>query len=283
MSDVRIPTATGDQAVSNVPLWRYMDFIKFASLVEMGALWFSRLGALQDGYEGTIPEPSYLEMTQRDQDVATWRDDPGWKAAAAEMTLRNESDGRDILAVNCWNMNKTEDRRMWKTYTSDAFGVVIKTTLGRLRRVIPVNDFTFIGAVNYVDLATHQMDLSDAHSASKRAFLKSPTFAFENELRVVTMNIVTPYCLNADGTPMTKKQATGPGQLDNRRPGLYVKVDLKTLLRLVIVSPKSPPWFYSLVKTMVSNHGLTAPVERSRFADEAAASGSGGLMSTVET
>ena len=109
MSDINVPRNPNEQARSSIPLWRYMDFTKFASLVEMKCLWFSRLGALQDQYEGIIPEPSYREMKQFDADVAGWKEDPAWKAAASVMTEDNESSGWNNLVVNCWNMNKTED------------------------------------------------------------------------------------------------------------------------------------------------------------------------------
>lgn len=269
MSDIIVPRDPNKQVLSSMPLWRYMDFIKFASLVEMKCLWFSRLGALQDQYEGIIPKPSYREMKQRDADVANWKEDFTWKAAASVMTEDNEISGRSILVVNCWNMNRTEDLRMWEKYTKDEFGVLVKTTFGRLRRAIPANpEFTIIGKVEYVDLAAHKMEMSRAHSASERALLKGLEYSHENEVRVSTLNIVAPYCLNPDGTPMTARQREGPGQFDENRPGLYIKVDLKTLVRLVIVSPKSPKWFMSLVKQMVKNHGLEIPVERSRYANQ---------------
>lgn len=94
-----VPSDPKEQAVSTLVLWRYMDFVKFVSLVEMSALWFSRLGALQDKYEGTIPEPSYREMKARDVEVAAWRDDPSWKIAAQRMTDENEQGGRTVLVV----------------------------------------------------------------------------------------------------------------------------------------------------------------------------------------
>ena len=112
------------------------------------------------------------------------------------------------------------------------------------------------------------MEMSKAHSASERALLKGLEYSYENEVRISTLNIVAPYCLNPDGTPMTTRQREGPGQFDENRPGLYIKVDLKILVRLVVVSPKSPKWFMTLVKQMVRNHGLEIPVERSRYANQ---------------
>ena len=36
-------------------LWKYMDFLKFAYLIETKTLWFNRIDKFEDVYEGTYP------------------------------------------------------------------------------------------------------------------------------------------------------------------------------------------------------------------------------------
>ena len=190
------------------------------------------------------------------RDVASWREDPQWKAAADAMTAQDLLGGRETTVVNCWNLNSSEDPQMWERYTRDEYGVVVKSTLGRLRRVMPATPLPLvIDKVQYVDFRTHNMPLNEAGSAIVRAFLKRPEYAFEHELRVATMNIVAPYTFNPDGTPMTAAQAAGPGQFEPGRPGLYLKVDIRILIRSVVVAPKSPKWLLTMVLNMLRNHG----------------------------
>ena len=41
---------------SKIDVLRYMPLERFVSLIEFEAMWFSRLGALQDKFEGTNPD-----------------------------------------------------------------------------------------------------------------------------------------------------------------------------------------------------------------------------------
>jgi hypothetical protein len=40
----------------NTVIWRYLTFPKFASLLDLGALWFSKLQILEDAEDGMTPE-----------------------------------------------------------------------------------------------------------------------------------------------------------------------------------------------------------------------------------
>jgi hypothetical protein len=37
-------------------IWRYLKFEKFVSLIELGAVWFAKLGIFEDAEEGLTPE-----------------------------------------------------------------------------------------------------------------------------------------------------------------------------------------------------------------------------------
>ena len=87
-----------------------------------------------------------------------------------------------------------------------------------------------MGKVNYVDLANYnRMDVYEGHQAHLRAFLKGEKYAFENELRVATMNWVAPGCLNPDGSPQTERQKSGLVYSPDRR-GILVSTRLAVLM-----------------------------------------------------
>jgi hypothetical protein len=64
----KIPENHRDQANLNITIRRYSDFLKMVSLLEMGALWFSRLGALEDQFEGILPENTRKKMIEHSKE-----------------------------------------------------------------------------------------------------------------------------------------------------------------------------------------------------------------------
>lgn len=44
----------------DVNIWRYMDFTKFVSILDAGALWFTRADRFLDQFEGSSPKINIL-------------------------------------------------------------------------------------------------------------------------------------------------------------------------------------------------------------------------------
>jgi hypothetical protein len=153
---------------------------------------------------------------------------------------------------------------MWDEYTGSTEGVAIRSTLTRLdRAILAKQEFTSIGRVQYVDLSEYDMSTYQGHQAHERALLKQKEYSFESEVRIVTMNLVCPGCLNADGSPPTQAQLGGPGMFDPNRPGLYLQVDLHTLIEKVVTAPGAAPWFHDLVCRLCKRYGIPSKVEGS--------------------
>lgn len=261
-----IPQEYGNQLVSNIKLWRYMDFYKFISLLQFGALWFSKLSFLADNYEGTLPFLDYESLKKKDSEIYEWMGKVGKDNAILSTADSNEKDGRDLTVVNCWNINDDEDLRMWNEYTNGTDGILIRSTLGRLRKALPCDkSITRIDRVKYVDLDTYRLGDYEASQANERALLKSKSFEFENELRILTLNIIFPYCLNDDGTEMNELQKKGPGQYNQTRNGIYIKINVQHLIKKVIISPKANRHQMNLVKGLLRTFRIEAPVELSKF------------------
>ena len=81
---------------------------------------------------------------------------------------------------------------------------------------------------------------------------------------MVTMNLVAPSCLNADGTPPTPTQLSGPGMFDPERPGLFVRANIAELVRVVRLAPGATPSFCAQVQRAARDLGLR--VEQSGLA-----------------
>jgi len=248
-------------------VWRYLTFAKFVSLLELRALWMSRLGALSDRFEGTLPHKTRENMIASDLKwKPTFDGQPELQDQLANMTDRNVADGRDVLVVNCWFLGESESPQMWKDHVGSTEGVAIRSTLERLdQSILAKQEFTLIGKVNYVDFSKHDMGVYHGSQAVERALLKEERYSFENEVRIATFNVVCPGCLNPDGSPPSKSQLAGPGMFDPCRPGLYLQVNLRTLIEAVVTAPGPERWFYDLVCKLCKHYQIEGPIETSKL------------------
>lgn len=248
-------------------VWRYLTFVKFISLLELSALWMSRLGSLEDQFEATLPDKTRENMIAMHLKwKTTFEGRPELQEQLAGMTDRNVQDGRRVMVVNCWFLGEVESQQMWKKYGGSTEGVAIRSTLRRLNEsILAKQKSTTIGKVNYIDFAEHDMGVSNGSRAGERALMKAKSYSYENEVRVVAHNLVCPGCLNPDGSPPTTTQLGGPGMYDPCRPGLYLQVNLKMLIEAVITAPGAAPWFHDLVGRLCKRYQLDATVERSKL------------------
>ena len=246
-------------------IWRYMTLAKFVSFLELRALWMSRLGSLVDNFEGTLPYKTRESMIATNLEWRpTFEGRPELQDQLAGMSDRNVSGGRDVLVVNCWFLGNTESQRMWNEYVGSVEGVAFRSSLSRLdRSILAKQEFTTIGKVKYVDFSEYDMGKYHGHQAGERALLKQTEYSFENEVRIVNMNLVCPGCLNVDGSPPTATQEAGPGMFDPSRPGLYLQVEPNTLIEAVVTAPGAEQWFYDLVGKLCKRYQIKSPVEKS--------------------
>jgi hypothetical protein len=227
----------------------------------------SRLGSLLDQFEGALPDKTRENMIASDLKwKTTFEGRPELQEQLAGMTDRNVADGRDVLVVNCWFLGESESPQMWKEYVGSTEGVAIRSTLKRLdQSILAKQEFTTIGKVNYVDFSKYDMGIYIGSRAGERALLKAEKYSFENEVRIVTHNLVCPGCLNPDGSPPTRTQLDGPGMYDPDRPGLYLQVNLRMLIETVITASGAAPWFNDLVAKLCKRYQLDATVEKSKL------------------
>ena len=244
-----------------------MPLARFLSLLELEAMWFSRLGALQDEYEGTNPKGprAHLMRIAKECPEFTKQKTP-WGGSFDEMLAMadngNSGDvGRKMLLVNCWFIGKIETREMWKDYGDGGKGIAIRSTVNRLSTSFQIGEplGSDLGKVNYVDFETHDLG-SRGEDQALVAFLKDKTqFAHENEVRIATMNFFHPWTLLPDGS-----QPVSAG-FAPEIPGLYIKCHLHELIQSIVVGPNTDWNFHMLMKRLVARFGLTINVEHSKL------------------
>jgi len=214
----------------NARIWRYMDFTKFVSLLDRGALFFAPLDQLGDPFEGSFLPAGILKEGSKVANL------DGTKRQLRSIVLR--------IAVNCWHANDVESAALWRLYPKSDEGIAIQSTYKRLRQALAASPHDIrVGEVRYLDYEreTFQGDWElDIFNASMH---KRQSFAHERELRAVVWPV---------------PNGNGPN-------GLYVQVDLAALIEGVYVGPESPAWVTGLVASVSKRYGLVAPVHRSRL------------------
>ena len=138
-------------------IWRYLDLLKFLSMLEKNALYFCRVDLLGDPFEGSRP---------RGED-AYWTDILERNQAKEEIIRHNIKVVNDMrrmsrqrMYANCWHLNEHESAAMWHVYSRDAAIIAIQSTYERLRKCLP--DTIYIGSVT----DHHHFDTVHNHSGT---------------------------------------------------------------------------------------------------------------------
>jgi hypothetical protein len=228
-------------AAGDVKLWHYMDFYKFAALLQNKALWLSRLDCFQDKYEGWLPR------SVRDALSALVVENQGYGSFTyPELQKR--------VCASCWHINEHESIAMWALYSPKA-GIAVCSRVSLIRKAI-LKDFDpgawglYGNVVRYTDLATYEELLLNARTGrpvvkASELHLKRHGFAHEREYRLTsTLENVE------EGTP-----------------GKLVPVDLTVLIEDIRLSPSAEEWMRAVVQKVVYLHGFNFEVTRSNLDD----------------
>ena len=244
-------------------VWRYLTFPKYISMLAYGAIWFSKLNILIDEYEGHMPTAVDAEMRASMQ-INKKAFPPELHGQFDDMNRRNVEDGKELTVVSCWFLGENESEKMWAEYADSSEAVAIKSTIRLLSQNIYLpHRYSNIGKVKYVDLETHSMSPYEANQAQERALLKRKMFEHENEVRVTAMNIRGAHCVGMDGEAFKVGEVEGPGMNNTGNAGLYIRANLQRLITSTVLAPGAETWLELLVKKVVRDSKIGAPVIRS--------------------
>lgn len=96
-------------------VWRYMELWKFQSMLQRSSVFFSRADRQTDKLEGEYPEAMLAELERRAGHRRLPSDD-GTSYTFFEWHTQKEIPSR---LISCWNVARSESRRMWTAYTSN--------------------------------------------------------------------------------------------------------------------------------------------------------------------
>lgn len=235
---------------SSTPLWRYMDFSKYASMLATQALYFTRLDQFQDPFEGAMGSedteqawcdhylsffrhslrnpPEQYTCTLSDQQVEEHA-----KRLLSEFRAGNVYKAKTTF-VNCWYESQHESDAMWRLYSEQSrYAVAIRSTVGLLRAA--TEQRIVVGRVKYIDYCESFPDISFPH------FFKRKSFEHEREVRGVIIDI----------------------RAHQANIGKVVGCNLQALITDVKVSPLCPPWFVDVVEDVTRKYDFAFEVSLS--------------------
>ncbi len=228
----------------NVPIWRYMDFTKFVSMLVRKGIFFSRLDKLGDPFEGSLPK-----LNVRDDFIAMPKELNNQPEAAEVFRVglkRMRELIRDFRAhvfASTWHMSEHESAAMWKLYARTEEAICVRSTYGALAAGLPED--VFVGKVIYIDYEQH---IVPSGNLLWPYIHKRRSFEHERELRA----------LIADFTAISTIPRPEPLET-----GVWRDVDLSSIIDRVYIAPTAPAWFVETVTATIHQFGFMFPVIRS--------------------
>jgi len=240
---------------NEVGIWRYMDVARFLTLIYEKKLFFARLHELGDPWEGVWTRPASHQFVSRG-------DDPEYRRRLAR-------EFNSLALISCWHENERESVAMWKLYVSGREGVALKTTVGRLIRVVAANwaRMPTIGRVRYEDITYDPVkaDYDGITYAAWFLFRKSKAYEHEREVRAV---IYDPHYDEHAALQEATFAANRPAPRGEVGRGEAVPVDLSILIERIVVSPGFPEWALGSLQKAVDAASVGVQMESSGLLDQ---------------
>ena len=236
-------------------LWRYMDFTKFISLLDLQSLFFVRGDKLDDPFEGSFPKvnsPVRPHLFGKDVPEQMLKE-------ASQAIIDIFKKARPSILVNCWHENEYESAAMWKLYARDNDGIAVRTNFRHFTESFIGEEEIYVGKVKYIDFGSpsppddeDNLPLGNVHHPF---MYKRPHFEYEHEVRA-TVTSTLQLVLGDDAPPYYVGS------------GIYEKVDLDKLVEEIVISPYAEEWFHELVQSVAERYGLKAPIRSSSLSDK---------------
>ncbi|BEV04332.1 hypothetical protein [Chryseobacterium gambrini] len=239
----------------NYKIVRYLDLVKFLSLIQTNRLYFSRLDKFEDNYEGTVPELTakdykewytYFTKNHLLDIISTSVEEH------VEQTIAEEKEAKEkykkLVCVSCWNKYNSESYALWKIYSDLSKGVMITTSIERLKTAFRDTDEQIqLSEIKYLDYKKDKMQLGNMNYP---IIHKSIHYDYEKEIRLI-YKVPFESGLEYDWSK------------EENQFGKYLDVDVNTLIEEIIVSPKAPQWFFDIISDLLQKYNLKKEIKYS--------------------
>lgn len=200
-------------------LYRYLGLSQFLSLIETWTVSLSRIKDWEDTWE--LPIDRYTPLNDADES----------KEPIQYLV--------DNMIGQCWSLAKESDA-MWRIYSLNKEGLMIQTTVGKLRSIERIK-FGLLAPVIYCRVLQEipQLKSRGYHLPLGIAFLKRVAFEHEHEVRLITLN---------DDTHLEYRQDDLPVQLP---------VNPADLIEDIIIDPRASKRYETIMQDYCERAGIT--------------------------
>jgi hypothetical protein len=242
----------------NTKIWRYLDILKFLSLIDRRALFFSRADYLGDPFEGSIPKTTGQINLNNDKNSGK----PGTIVFSKDGTPHEAYTMHDFFRktsyICSFHVNSFEHAGFWSIHSKSKHVVAIQSTFDRLCNCFHVDkeENERISLVKYIDDATETIPVK------KNAYLalihKRKSYEYEKELRAI---ITFPDKIFPHGGELPKEI------LDNFPKGILIPVDLDILIEKIYIAPASPSYIRELLQSITRKYEINKDIMQSSLDD----------------
>lgn len=236
-------------------LWRYQDLPRYLDLLLKQQLFFCRADRFEDPFEGKYtPEVKKEMVKEQVEELADDQADEKDVAKAKEQVEKlaeERMEKRTYVTINSWHWNDVENYAMWKIYAKGTYGLAVQTTYERLKRCFDkAKEPVFIGKVAYDD----DCEAFLSNESLKPFLHKRKMYEYENEVRCL-------YVIPEENGFNWQEQDT--------RDGVFIDVDLDTLIERIYISPYSPKWITDIVTGINKKFNIQKEIVHSTVFDSA--------------
>lgn len=256
-----------DEIEDNKPIWRYIDFYKFFSLLEKKALFFCKVKHFIDNWEGAHPlnEIQFLKRTLEQQSRRENQTLEEFEKSKVE-SFNNWQWGFDyqtnINYINSWSISAHENMALWKLYVKGEKGIAIKSNELSFKNSFKGEEkdihMSKIIYINYSRDYFYQGEIPKKEKSFQFQNLYAPYvhkrnhFAYENEYRALIS-------LHNDDDGK---------HLERIESGVFVPVDLNILIEEIYISPNSTKDFLISVQNLLELFKISKRVRFSELDDQ---------------
>src|SRR3989339_740011 len=150
---------------------------------------------------------------------------------------------KNLVYLNCWHINKYESAAMWSVYLQSNEGIAIQSTRLRMEKSFQNKKHNIqLGEIKYTDYQKENICNKDIFYPF---FHKRKSFEYEKEFRAL----------------IYKKQ-------ESRERGIFIPIDIKTLIEKIYVAPTAEEWIKELVQSLVKKYNINVEVIKSNLFDD---------------
>lgn len=236
----------------NQRISKYIDIVKFLSLLSRSSLFFCRLDKLEDQFEGMVAERNYEDRIRWHKATNHSMDRPFTDEEIikqVEQMYEYDRKVKEVYCVCCWNKADKESAALWKIYSDFGKGIMIRSSINNLISAFKnTPQDVRISEVGYLD---YNKDVMSDFNTFFPIIHKQNAYDYEKEIRLI----------HEVEFPQIGK--TYDWSKEEIQEGKLLKVDLNLLIDEIVIGPFSPKWMIDLVVDLTTKYGLKKAVTKS--------------------